>query len=96
MAACGLDSVAAPSWVSPCMLMAAPAARLSLTRPSELARSLAADSTPLESEKVSAAPNILDDIDTTVGGAELLETRSSLVTEPGLQVAVCETGEPLT
>jgi hypothetical protein len=41
------------------MLMAVLAARLNLTRPSELARSLAVDRTPLVSEKVSDAPSIV-------------------------------------
>jgi len=75
VAAGGLDSVAAPSCVNPCMFMAVPAEKLSFTRPSELASSFAADSTPLESEKTSALPSIDADMEATVAAGVAAFTR---------------------
>ncbi len=96
--------MAAPSWVSPCIFMLVPAARLSFKRPSELARSLAVESTPLESEKVSEAPKMLDDTDTTAGAAEAVlitidsasvQTWAALSLACTVKLAVCAVvGEP--
>ncbi len=80
-AAGGFDSPAAISMLCPCRLMAVPDWKLSLTRPSALANSLAEVSRPPSSVKLSVLLSILTV--NTCGTACEVTLRSSRVISPG-------------